>query len=46
MQSVPSDFTLSVVVPDRIENCRTYHEGKHIGWKDGFRTLRCILQYH
>ena len=24
---------------------RTYDEGKKIGWKDGFRTLYCILKY-
>lgn len=24
---------------------RTYHEGKKIGWKDGFRALYCILKY-
>ena len=24
---------------------RTYKEGKHIGWKDGFRALWCILKY-
>ena len=24
---------------------RTYREGKHIGWKDGFRALWCILKY-
>jgi len=24
---------------------RTYEEGKKIGWKDGFRTLYCILKY-
>ena len=26
-------------------NGRTYKEGKHIGWKDGFRAIRCILKY-
>ena len=26
-------------------NGRTYKEGKHIGWKDGFRALWCILKY-
>ena len=26
-------------------NGRTYAEGKHIGWKDGFRALWCILKY-
>ncbi len=25
---------------------RTYHEGKKIGWKDGFSALRCILKYN
>jgi len=24
---------------------RTYKEGKKIGWKDGFRTIFCILKY-
>lgn len=24
---------------------RTYKEGKKIGWKDGFRTLYCIIKY-
>lgn len=24
---------------------RDYHEGKKIGWKDGFRALWCILKY-
>jgi glycosyltransferase involved in cell wall biosynthesis len=24
---------------------RTYEEGKKIGWKDGFRTIYCILKY-
>ena len=24
---------------------RTYAEGKKIGWKDGFRTIYCILKY-
>lgn len=24
---------------------RTYKEGKHIGWKDGFRAVWCILKY-
>jgi glycosyltransferase involved in cell wall biosynthesis len=24
---------------------RTYAEGKKIGWRDGFSTLRCILKY-
>ncbi len=24
---------------------RTYKEGKHIGWKDGFRAIWCILRY-
>lgn len=24
---------------------RTYKEGKKIGWKDGFRTIYCILKY-
>jgi glycosyltransferase involved in cell wall biosynthesis len=24
---------------------RTYHEGKKIGWKDGFRAIYCILKY-
>lgn len=24
---------------------RTYKEGKKIGWKDGFRTLYCIMKY-
>ncbi len=26
-------------------NGRTYAEGKHIGWKDGFRAIWCILKY-
>ena len=26
-------------------NGRTYKEGKHIGWKDGFQALWCILKY-
>lgn len=26
-------------------NGRTYREGKHIGWKDGFRAIWCILRY-
>ena len=25
---------------------RTYEEGKKIGWKDGFRTIWCILKYN
>lgn len=25
---------------------RTYHDGKKIGWKDGFRALYCILKYN
>ncbi|MDX2111477.1 MAG: glycosyltransferase family 2 protein [Verrucomicrobiota bacterium] len=25
---------------------RTYHEGKKIGWKDGFRALYCIVKYN
>jgi len=25
---------------------RTYHEGKKIGWKDGFRAIYCILKYN
>lgn len=25
---------------------RTYKEGKKIGWKDGFRALKCIVQYN
>ena len=24
---------------------RTYSEGKHIGWKDGFQALYCIINY-
>lgn len=24
---------------------RTYEQGKHIGWKDGFKALWCILRY-
>jgi len=24
---------------------RTFHEGKKIGWKDGFRAIYCILKY-
>ena len=24
---------------------RTYAEGKHIGWRDGFRAIWCILKY-
>ena len=27
-------------------NGRTYSEGKHIGWRDGFRAIWCILRYH
>jgi len=27
-------------------NGRKYEEGKKIGWKDGFRTLYCILKYN
>ena len=50
MQSVPSDFTLSVVVPVYNEagfsyNGCTYAESKHIGWRDGFRALWCIIRY-
>ena len=26
-------------------NGRTYKEGKHIGWRDGFRALWCIMRY-
>ncbi|MBQ7666771.1 MAG: glycosyltransferase family 2 protein [Kiritimatiellae bacterium] len=26
-------------------NGRTYAEGKHIGWRDGFRAIWCILKY-
>lgn len=26
-------------------NGRTYQEGKHIGWRDGFRAIWCILKY-
>ena len=26
-------------------NGRNYKEGKHIGWKDGFRAIWCILKY-
>lgn len=26
-------------------NGRTYKEGKHIGWRDGFRAVWCILKY-
>lgn len=26
-------------------NGRTYREGKHIGWKDGFRAIWCIFKY-
>ncbi len=26
-------------------NGRTYSEGKHIGWRDGFRAIWCILKY-
>ena len=26
-------------------NGRTYKEGKHIGWKDGFRAIWCTLKY-
>ena len=26
-------------------NGRTYREGKHIGWRDGFRAIWCILKY-
>jgi hypothetical protein len=25
---------------------RTYEEGKKIGWKDGVRTLWCVLKYN
>lgn len=25
---------------------RTYAEGKHIGWRDGFRAIYCILKYN
>ncbi|OAV64679.1 putative glycosyltransferase [Bacteroidales bacterium Barb4] len=25
---------------------RTYKEGKHINWKDGFRALYCIIKYN
>ena len=25
---------------------RTFYEGKKIGWKDGFRTIYCILKYN
>jgi glycosyltransferase involved in cell wall biosynthesis len=25
---------------------RTYKEGKKIGWKDGFRTMYCVLKYN
>jgi glycosyltransferase involved in cell wall biosynthesis len=25
---------------------RSYYEGKKIGWKDGFRTIWCILKYN
>jgi glycosyltransferase involved in cell wall biosynthesis len=25
---------------------RTYEEGKHIGWRDGFRAIYCILKYN
>jgi len=25
---------------------RTYEEGKKIGWRDGFRTIYCILKYN
>jgi glycosyltransferase involved in cell wall biosynthesis len=25
---------------------RTYHEGKKISWKDGFRAIYCILKYN
>lgn len=25
---------------------RTYEEGKHIGWKDGFRAIYCIIKYN
>lgn len=27
-------------------NGRTYKEGKHIGWKDGFKAIWCIIKYH
>jgi len=27
-------------------NGRKYEDGKKIGWKDGFRTLYCILKYN
>ena len=26
-------------------NGRTYSEGKHIGWRDGFRAIWCVLKY-
>jgi len=26
--------------------CRTYAEGKKIGWKDGIRAIYCILKYN
>jgi glycosyltransferase involved in cell wall biosynthesis len=25
---------------------RTYHEGKKIGWRDGFRAIYCIIKYN
>ncbi len=25
---------------------RTFEEGKHIGWRDGFRAIYCILKYN
>ena len=25
---------------------RTYEEGKHIGWRDGFRAIYCIFKYN
>lgn len=25
---------------------RTYEEGKHIGWRDGFRAIYCIVKYN
>ena len=25
---------------------RTYEEGKHIGWRDGFRAIYCIIKYN
>ena len=50
----PADFTLSVVIPvyneERtlarlVDDGRAYQEGKHVGWRDGFRAIWHILEY-